>query len=632
MNIQVQICGIAVVILLMILSLNRKSIWLRTKRAFLVALLSTLISLILDVLSIVAIVKAEGNYTSFTKGVCKAYLISLVWLAFTMNYYVGVDIGVKNTYIRVHRILAQFLIILISIIIPFIPINIHYTGRNDLYTYGPAVLVTYAAALTYVSANVSILIIFRKKMNHRRWAAGLSWMLLLIFASAIQFLNNSILIIGFASALGSLLVFIRLENPESFIERETGCYNYMAFYAYLEQCYNRGAKISMLIIQFSNPHYLYERYSADSLNVFLKNFSKTLDDCSMGQVFKYREWTYIITFPRKTPLAQARDKIDRALDKVWLIDDSPAEIELQFTEIFNSFIARDAESMMEMIRAFLRDYSGSTETDLILDNAWAEGYKREQEVEDMIIQAIANDRIVVYYQPIYSTEKKRFVSAEALVRILDEEGKLIPPGEFIPIAEDTGLILQIGQVVFEKACRFIQNERLHRKGIEYLEINLSAVQCNRPDLANEFIMIINRTGVDPKMINLEITESMGISSTENLIHNMERLRHIGVQFSLDDFGTGFSNLDYLLELPINLVKFDRKMTQAYFESEKRRAVIGSVINMIKAAELKIVAEGVEEEYQLEELSNIDIEFIQGYYFSKPVPQDEFLKLLDNQKI
>ena len=178
----------------------------------------------------------------------------------------------------------------------------------------------------------------------------------------------------------------------------------------------------------------------------------------------------------------------------------------------------------------------------------------------------------------------------------------------------------------------MQNERLHRKGIEYLEINLSAVQCNRPDLTNEFIMIINRTGVDPKMINLEITESMGISSTENLIHNMERLRHIGVQFSLDDFGTGFSNLDYLLELPINLVKFDKKMTQAYFESEKRRAVIGSVINMIKAAELKIVAEGVEEEYQLEELSNIDIDFIQGYYFSKPVPQDEFLKLLDNQKI
>ena len=178
----------------------------------------------------------------------------------------------------------------------------------------------------------------------------------------------------------------------------------------------------------------------------------------------------------------------------------------------------------------------------------------------------------------------------------------------------------------------MMKEKLYKKGIDYLEINLSVVQCMRSDLADNYTKIIRKIGIDPKMITLEITESFAISSTENLVVNMEKLKHIGVQFALDDFGTGFSNLDYLLELPIKVVKFDSKMTQAYFESSKRRAVMGSVINMIKAADLEIVAEGVEEKHQLDELSLIDIDFIQGYYFSKPVPPDEFIQLLNKQKL
>ena len=103
-----------------------------------------------------------------------------------------------------------------------------------------------------------------------------------------------------------------------------------------------------------------------------------------------------------------------------------------------------------------------------------------------------------------------------------------------------------------------------------------------------------------------------------------------MSFSLDDFGTGFSNLDYLLELPIKIVKFDRKMTQAYFENAKRHSMMDGAINMIKAADLEIVAEGVEDKHQLDALSKVDIDFIQGFYFSKPVPPEEFLKLISNQ--
>ena len=216
----------------------------------------------------------------------------------------------------------------------------------------------------------------------------------------------------------------------------------------------------MLIIQFSNPHYLYERYYTESINDFLKEFSKVLDSSTKGQVFKYREWEYVITFSRKISLDEAAGAIHQALDREWIIEDSVANIELVYTKIPDSFIARDAESMLEMMRAFRRDYSNSPETNLVMNEKWTDVYLREQEVEDMILSAIRDDRVIVYYQPIFSTTKNQFVSAEALVRIVDEEGNLIPPGAFIPVAEDTGLILQIGKIVFEKACRFMMEEKL----------------------------------------------------------------------------------------------------------------------------------------------------------------------------
>ena len=632
MNIQVQVCGIMMVLLLIRMSLNKKTIWLRTKKVFLLALFSTFVALIFDALSIVAIVKADGIYTTFTIAICKIYLISLVWMTYSMNLYTNVNVGAKNNIIRFHRILAHFFLLLMTIIITVIPINIHYTTSNDLYTYGPAVTATYISAISYSLFNLSVLIGFRKRMNRRRWSASIIWMLMLVVAAIIQFINSALLIIGFTSALGILIVFIYLENPESFIDRECGCFNDLAFNAYLDQCYIKGERISMFSVRFVNPHFLYERYINENVNFFLKEFTQILDQTTDGQLFKYGEWEYIITFSRQTPLETASEKIQAALNRPWIIEGEQANIDLIFTEIPNSFIARDAESMLDMMRAFKRYYINNSETMLTMDEDWADNYRREKEIEDMIISAIHDDRVLVYYQPIYSTAKKRFVSAEALVRIINEDGDLIPPGAFIPVAEDTELILQIGKIVFEKACRFIKEERLYEKGIEYLEINLSAVQCKRTDMAEVLTDIIKDVGLDPRHINLEITESMAIQNTDLLINNMEKLRSIGVTFSLDDFGTGFSNLDYLLDLPINIVKFDHKMTQAYFENAKRRTMMSGVISMIKSVDLEIVAEGVEEKYQLDELSNINIDFIQGYYFSKPVPPEQFLRLVDAQNL
>lgn len=159
-------------------------------------------------------------------------------------------------------------------------------------------------------------------------------------------------------------------------------------------------------------------------------------------------------------------------------------------------------------------------------------------MEQLIINAIENDWVEVYYQPIYSTEERRFTAAEALMRIKDENGKIIPPGIFIDVAENNGMILRLGEMVFEKVCRFIRENQIRQYGLQYIEVNLSVIQCAYEQLADDYIRIMEENSLSPDLINLEITESASVSAKKSLLENMQSLMSYGVRFSLDDFGTG----------------------------------------------------------------------------------------------
>ena len=163
--------------------------------------------------------------------------------------------------------------------------------------------------------------------------------------------------------------------------------------------------------------------------------------------------------------------------------------------------------------------------------------------------------------------------------------------------------------------------------MEYIEVNLSVVQCEDRSLAKMYIDIMDRYQINPACINLEITESASILMKKTLLDNMKVLIDYGVSFSLDDFGNGQSNLNYIVDMPVRIVKFDRDMTQAYFENEKAKYVLHAATDMIQGLELKVVAEGVETAEQLKELERLGIDYIQGYYFSKPVEAGKFIEFL-----
>jgi EAL domain-containing protein (putative c-di-GMP-specific phosphodiesterase class I) len=254
-------------------------------------------------------------------------------------------------------------------------------------------------------------------------------------------------------------------------------------------------------------------------------------------------------------------------------------------------------------------------------------------ISEIVDQSIKFKHIKLNYQGIYSVEKKKIVAAEALIRLTDNDGNTIYPISFIPMIEQDGRIIELGKLIFENVCDFISRNNLDELGLEYIEVNISPNQIQDPNFVDDYLNLIKKYDINPKYINFEITEtSKGTSKA--CIDKIKKLRELGITFSLDDFGTGNSNLNYIVDMPIDIVKFDKTMVSKYFSNDIASVVVDYSIKMIKGLGYKIVFEGVEQLYEVEKINNMDVDYIQGYYYSKPAVEQEFIERLKeyNKKI
>lgn len=247
-------------------------------------------------------------------------------------------------------------------------------------------------------------------------------------------------------------------------------------------------------------------------------------------------------------------------------------------------------------------------------------------MDSIIERALANHGFHVYYQPIYSIEKKRFVSAEALLRLIDEKEGFISPEIFIPAAEKSGAIHKIGDYVLTEVFQFIASSEYRKLGLEYIEINLSVSQCMHHGLADSILESMSRYGVSSNQVNLEITESAASYDQSVMSENLEQLSAAGLTFSLDDYGTGYSNMYRIAALPLKIVKLDKTFVNN--QNSKMWTILQNTVRMIKDLNMEIVVEGIETEEMVKKFSDLKCDFIQGYFFSKPIPQREFVEFID----
>ncbi|MBI3480904.1 MAG: EAL domain-containing protein [Nitrosomonadales bacterium] len=242
-------------------------------------------------------------------------------------------------------------------------------------------------------------------------------------------------------------------------------------------------------------------------------------------------------------------------------------------------------------------------------------------LENKMRNAIENMEFALYYQPQINITENRIVGVEALIRWIQPGEPMVPPSHFIPLAEETNLILPIGEWVLREACR--QNKAWQDKGIApfCVAVNLSASQFAQPDITGLVARILDETGLDPQYLELEITESVMMQEVELVIKNLKALHRLGVKLAIDDFGTGYSSLSYLKRLPIDKLKVDQSFVQDIAVNSDDEAIVATIISMAHNLKIGVIAEGVETEAQLQYLRDRQCDEVQGYFFSKPLAAD-----------
>jgi diguanylate cyclase (GGDEF)-like protein len=286
-------------------------------------------------------------------------------------------------------------------------------------------------------------------------------------------------------------------------------------------------------------------------------------------------------------------------------------------------ILRDADLAMYRAKTL-----GKARTELYDQDLHLAAMKRLT-LESDLRRALADEEFVLHYQPIVSLRNQEIVGFEALVRWQKPDGELVPPSEFIDVTEDTGLIVFLGLWVMREACstaRRLQEEFPRQEPLT-ISINISPRQFSQPDLTAQVRQIITETGIDPRTVRLEITESITGGDIERVVHVLSQLKDVGIRLSIDNFGTGYSSLSYLRRFPLDILKIDKSFVSAMEKSEESLQIIRTIMILANSLGMSVVAEGAEIEEQVSQLKSLGCEFGQGRFFSKPIDAAAMRSLL-----
>lgn len=344
------------------------------------------------------------------------------------------------------------------------------------------------------------------------------------------------------------------------------------------------------------------------------------------------------------------DEFSVLLDHITCIGDAVAVAERIQTALSLPFLIRDQEIYASVSIGIVSSETGYTRADQVLRDADLAMYrakalgKNRYEIfnpgmhsgkvsrltmETNLRRALKNDEFELHYQPIIELQAGAIIGVEALIRWRRSPQQLVYPGEFIDVAEDTGLILSIGMWVLREACR--QMHQWHQK-FPYnkpltISVNISPRQFAQPNLVEQVHEIIVETGIDPATLRLEITENVAMDNVERSIKILSQLRSLGIRFSIDDFGTGYSSLSYLHRFPLDVLKIDRSFVAHMNDDHERLQIVQTIMTLARNLGIEVVAEGTETEQQVERLRAMGCNFVQGFFFSHALTAEAFGNLL-----
>lgn len=401
----------------------------------------------------------------------------------------------------------------------------------------------------------------------------------------------------------------------------------------LAHSHQHAKKLATIFIDMDNFKHINDSLGHLTGDLFLKQLADRFrthipEDGTIARFAGDKFVVVIPEIPSENDAITAAARIQNAFSQPFIVEEREY---FASASIGIALFPQDGETEDELLRnaetaMYRAKNTGKNRVALFAPDMNANALER-MEMETRLRKAVENDEFHLVYQPKVDLTSGRIIGAEALIRWEYPAGTFTPPDVFIPIAEETGLILPIGKRVLEMAAA--EAARWEQQGFSDLSVavNLSAVQFQDPGLLEEVRTIMESAGLAPDAMELEITESVVMEDAASATATMEKFAQLGIRFSIDDFGTGYSSLAYLKRFPIHILKIDRSFVKEIPEDRDDSAIVLSILSLARSLGLKVVAEGVETDPQLTFLRTSGCDMIQGYLFSRPLPPDAFLSLV-----
>lgn len=587
-----------------------------------------IIATVVPVLNITALISDGVGQDPFIYSVNIFYQILLHALPLMSVFYIleltGNLTGLKYKY-ALAIIFPYFVLVLIILTNPFTGL-VFYTDEGR-FVAGPLIGIFYIVYFLYIGLCLFVMFSPNQKVRSKYKCTYIVMLMVQAASLCIQYLYPKYQVIDFSLSLSVLFTYIAMQPSAELTDPLTKALNYFALDSLLSDNINRKKPFIILGYSIDELRHINEVYGEDWGNELLTNISHTLS--TAGQIARiYGNEFYVIIKGNKTT-DEVYDFAEK-LPKTFKIKNYEIPIGATIV-IADSIYFKSSEMLIEFMEfniRHLKDEAG--EKILVIEKKQIDSFNRRQQVVNAVTRAVGEHQLDVYYQPIVDAYTGKMTGAEALARLNDPVLGWISPGEFIPVAEQTGLILELGKCVREKVWLLLSEYDIERAGLSYISVNLSSIECIQKTVMEEIVNESKKYNVKPELVAFEITESAAVASKEILAYNINTLRENGFKFYLDDYGTGYSSMSSLISLPFSVIKFEKSFIKLAMEP-MRGDLVKRIISPMQVYGVRVIIEGIEDESLAGKARSWGVDYLQGFLYSEPLPKDAFIQYTGIEK-
>ena len=622
------------------LNFNQKNLPITRNTVYFIMLTNALVASVLDIIA--ALLKGNGGSTQ------RLIYWIIQCLTLTATHSMGIlfslycitVVDAQKVFSQKQKFYAYLMIavpyILDLAIIWLSPVVSKYMtlaftlDKSNMYQRGGFFFyMLYVLVSTQIVISNVIILKFHKILKPEKIICIFSFLSVMIISIVIQIFVPRLLIEFFGISLAAMAFSSYIQSPEDYIDSNTDVFNQTAFITIANKLFSSHKRFITISIIIDDINFLANTFGTNEMNKCFKIIADFLNKKSRyAYVFYLGQGKYSLIIKPKYS-----NEIEHIVGDILLKFNRPWPIgNIEYKMYSTTCItecpidAATADDILSITNLVSED-SRYKKNIIYARNIDTEIKKRSAYIEHILRYGIEQDRFTVYYQPIFSTKEDQIIGAEAILKLRDEFGKYISSEEFLPIAEKTGTILAIGDFTFKSVCKMLSEINTSAYGIKKIDINLSVAQCLQENFAAQLLLTREKYHVPAQLLNLEITELAAEHSPEVLLKNMKYLSDEGIELALDDYGAGYSNLDYLLSLPFKMVKIDKEIVDRAYIEKRTNDALRTIIDMIHGMGMSVMAEGVSSLNQVLWLTKCGCDYLQGNYYAKPLSKDDFLSLM-----